>query len=258
MEALERAKRAARGITREFCVTKPSDITLDAFAAWKRVFAREDKLTGCDARLLMNQKANTGLATINSDIPEAGRKRFALAHEIGHFELHRNIKRHWQCTEVDFLKWYKSTEEEPEANAFAAELLMPEEIFISVSRGMSPGFNAIRQLADAFNTTLTASAIRYAEIGNHPCALFSSKDGKISWFRVSPDFPYKVATPKSLIEEASCAGAFFANKSLPDRPQIVPDYCWLDFTGPAGRIKVFEELIPMRRYGIALSLVWTL
>ncbi len=254
---IERAKRAARDIIREFCVTKASDIALEEFAICKMLFPQERQLEGCDARLLINLQEGTGFATINANIPEPGRKRFALAHEIGHFSLHRNINRHWKCTEFDFLKWYQSSEAEPEANAFAAQLLMPEDIFRKISQGKPPGFNSVQQIADEFNTTLTAAAIRYVEIGNHPCALFSSKDGKISWFRVSPDFPHKVATPKSKVLEESCAWAFFVNKPVPVGPQSVPDYSWLDFTGAAGKIKLFEEVIPMRGYGIALSLVWT-
>lgn len=62
--------------------------------------------------------------TLRSEDPPA-RKRFTVAHEIGHLMLH-NIGVAYRDES------YTGTPQEVEANQFAAELLMPDELFDSV------------------------------------------------------------------------------------------------------------------------------
>ena len=49
-------------------------------------YVRERQLEGCEAKLV--RKGSMGIICVNETIPEEGRKRFAIAHEIGHFILH--------------------------------------------------------------------------------------------------------------------------------------------------------------------------
>ena len=64
------------------------------------------------------------------------RQRFAITHEIGHFVLHKKQASEKIFVDKDFLvkyrnsKSYSSSEhrDEQAANAFAAELLMPENL----------------------------------------------------------------------------------------------------------------------------------
>ncbi len=62
------------------------------------------------------------------------RRRFTIAHELGHFSLHRGIKMH---VDRDFrVNWRDDDSskavdpEEMEANRFAAELLMPTQLLV--------------------------------------------------------------------------------------------------------------------------------
>ncbi len=59
------------------------------------------------------------------------RKRFTLAHEIGHYFLHQAIlKKEWvyiDTRESMMFRWGVYSQEEQEANMFAAEYLMPED-----------------------------------------------------------------------------------------------------------------------------------
>jgi Zn-dependent peptidase ImmA (M78 family) len=62
------------------------------------------------------------------------RRRFTLAHEIGHFCMHRSGDEHCfvdnkKTMNRDQSYWDRS---ESEANSFAAELLMPEHLIVSV------------------------------------------------------------------------------------------------------------------------------
>lgn len=252
------AIRTAQAITKEFYINDPSHIELELICVTRGVWPEQSSLQGCDARLLLDLRRSRGIATVSSQIPEPGRKRFALAHELGHFELHRRRKQAWACTGDDFLKWYLSNDAEPEANAFAAELLMPQEVFQKHCVGMKSGFRSVSELTEVFKTSLTSTAIRYTEIGNFPCALISSHDGKISWFRASHDFRFRIRSVSSKLDPYSCAGDyFFKGTTLPDRPERVDAFCWLENSGPSDRTILYEEAIAMPKYGTVLSLIWS-
>lgn len=68
-----------------------------------------------------------------------GRKRFTIGHELGHWELHRTGQQSLFCrtASIDDKESAEATTRpaipvtEEEANAFAAALLMPAELFIS-------------------------------------------------------------------------------------------------------------------------------
>lgn len=88
---------------------------------------------------------------INKDY-SSERRRFTLAHELGHFILHPNQKK----LRVDIYDYSKDSQEsidETEANYFAASLLMPKEEFyrmLNVSEG------DIKLTAKYFGVSLSA------------------------------------------------------------------------------------------------------
>lgn len=60
------------------------------------------------------------------------RKKFTLAHELGHYVLHHDNKKMYRVDEVDYSKDDEETKKETEANYFAASLLVPEEKLKSI------------------------------------------------------------------------------------------------------------------------------
>ncbi|MCG3657930.1 ImmA/IrrE family metallo-endopeptidase [Aliarcobacter butzleri] len=79
------------------------------------------------------------------------RKLFSIAHEIGHWMLHSKDKRRPRNTSNN------NIDEEQEANAFAAELLMPYD---EVRNLIMLGYN-IENLANHFNVSLVFASNRY-------------------------------------------------------------------------------------------------
>ena len=85
------------------------------------------------------------------------RLRFTLAHELGHLVMHS----------------VPSPNMEKEANEFASELLMPEKLFLKESSGKPFTPLLIKQLAERFKTSLTATIFRYLQFDLHPiCLIF--------------------------------------------------------------------------------------
>jgi hypothetical protein len=89
---------------------------------------------------------------------ESGRRRFTIAHEIGHFVLHEERRRPGSDGAVD----EAGGAEEREADTFAAELLMPEHLVREAVREHGP--DATR-LADRFEVGRKAMQTRLRELG---------------------------------------------------------------------------------------------
>ena len=75
------------------------------------------------------------------------RKKFTLAHELGHHFLHKGQK--YRIDDLDYSRDDKDTQEESQANYFAASLLVPKELLL---KKIQEGFNLI-QLAEYFGVS---------------------------------------------------------------------------------------------------------
>lgn len=89
------------------------------------------------------------------------RQRFTLAHELGHFVLHRNSYASFNCdkesiyTGADTLKQI-----EREADEFASNLLMPGDLLRQRITGKRIDFHLLGELAKEFGVSLEAMCIR--------------------------------------------------------------------------------------------------
>ena len=244
----------ANQIISDLHITEPSQINLEEIAMERGALIEEDTIKGSAAHLL--SKGSSGIITVNSGIKEPGKKRFAAAHELGHFELHRAQEQLSICTDESFLEWYDKTSIEPEANTFAAELLMPTEIFEKYCQETAPNYDEISLIAEKFRTTLTATSIRYVDVGPHPCVLFASQDGIIKWFHSRSDFPYYVVKRGTKLSKFSCANDYFTEGTVPPKPEEVRGDAWIQDVRAGVNIVLYEHARALPRYNMVLSLLW--
>lgn len=245
--------RAAQLLAR-YSLTAPSDIILEDLAFALGVVVMEGRLDSADARLIrMGEK---GLIRVKEDIPEPGRKRFAIAHELGHWLLHRAISQVLSCTSEDMVARYRASAPEIEANSFAAELLMPEQLYRKKVGSSDPSAELLRDLASYFMTTLTATAVRFVEVADGQCALVVTEDGKVRWWRASERFDGFWLDVGAEVSLASVAGSYFAGEPLAAETVNVDGFEWLG--GRAARLapELYEVAIPLGRYGQVISLLW--
>lgn len=118
----------------------------------------DDRLSGMVAKrgdlrtILVNQ----------SDAPF--RKRFTIAHELGHHFLHLMEDGEFYDSEVDLFRETgspKSKQVEVQANQFAAALLMPKDLVREALKHTS----GVANLARVFNVSEEAMGIRLAQLG---------------------------------------------------------------------------------------------
>lgn len=161
----------------------------------KAVGIKEIKATNTPAYeglLITDTAKSKGIILYNSKSP-ATRKRFTVAHELGHFLLPFHDK-NAQCASSD-LKATKSNasnqNKEAEANRFAIELLAPQQQIKTILKPHRyPDIEQILDLHKRFKISKEAAARRYIDCTDHSVAIIFGKEKAIRYVIKSEDFPY--------------------------------------------------------------------
>jgi IrrE N-terminal-like domain len=169
------------------------------------VMVKGESLDNFDGALLHGAKG-WGIV-YNNAITSAGRINFTLAHEFGHYLLHRiAFPDGLQCGQQDMVRWDSAYRQiESQANDFAATLLMPLDDFRKQidARG-KPNLDDIGACAERYGVSLIAAALRWLEYTERRAVLVVSRDGFILWSRSS--------------DRALRTGAFFRTANVPPVP----------------------------------------
>ncbi len=141
---------------------------------------------GCDGCILV--QGDEGGILVNAAIDHAGRKRFTIAHELGHFDLHKRSLVFRQETLKDIES--SSSGMEAEANAFASTLLMPTRLMKPEFTSKKPSFWVIDEIAERYKVSITAAALRLVQLSDFGCAVLYSSADRVLWSAKSDYFPY--------------------------------------------------------------------
>lgn len=82
-------KRKARELLYEIGIDSALELPIELIVSGRGAMLRFALLKNCDGRIAMGE--NRSLITINQELNNEGRRRFTIAHELGHHELHRKI-----------------------------------------------------------------------------------------------------------------------------------------------------------------------
>lgn len=134
------------------------------------------------------QSARGRLAiVVNKHVRHTERRRFTVAHELGHicFPQHQDLT-HW-CAAGDMESYRANQRFEQQANDFAAELLLPTRTLIERLNRETPSMWLFQQMANEFGMSLTATAGRVVTHAPHEwSALILSTPTHILWTLTSP------------------------------------------------------------------------
>jgi Zn-dependent peptidase ImmA (M78 family) len=133
----------------------------------------------------------TGVILCAASLPSQ-RRRFAVAHQLGHFLL-KSQRGDRQCSHRDLAENRRDTphrKEEMQANRFAAGLLMPKPLFAPFVESLGkPTVAHLPAIAAAYDVTLEAATSRYVDLTQAMCAFLFIKDGAMRYARLSRSFP---------------------------------------------------------------------
>lgn len=247
----------ARQILSAFGIDDPSQTSLEDIIIYHDGIVREIPLTNCEGRMVM--KNGKSIVSLNADIEYPQKKRFVLAHELGHILLHGGKDATFSDDYLT-LEAYKHGTQEKEANDFATELLMPEELFQNACYKQKFGAELLRKLSDKFNTSITSTVYRYIDLGSHPICVFYSKDRKIQYWRKSEQFRYWISDRTKLnVPGGSVAEEFYSKDRIytkKDSNQIITKSTWFELREYDSDTPMFEFCVITRRFNTVLSVVW--
>lgn len=113
-------------LLRSLGIDSAADIELETIAWSCGLVVQYAPLNGCDARIV--GKGDRGVLTVNSAQSPA-RRRFSLAHELGHWQLHRGRLMLCRAEEIEG-SISEARGLEMDADRYAAALLMPRYLFL--------------------------------------------------------------------------------------------------------------------------------
>lgn len=242
-----------------------TDLEMDLFVSGLDAMLIEEDLTNCDGKIIFGH--NKAVIKVNSSIQFAERKRFVTAHEIGHLIMHKNM----QLPDDTFSnfniiagmeKALKNGRQELEANEFASELLMPEELFLKEAKGKRFSPLLIKQLAERFKTSLTATVFRYLQFNLHPICLVFIENGNVRYWKKSDDLKVWLGDYTRLAPPSDSVAAEYIQKDysfvykLEEKAQTISKSTWFNLGKYDEDTEFYEYCIPTKKYKIILSIIW--
>lgn len=255
---------AANRVIDELAIQSPQDLQeLELIAFARGALVRYASLDGSEARIAMI--GGKAVITVSSHIAQLQRRRFSIAHELGHLEMHARQASMIVCIDDDLAEWNlggKEKDLEVQANQFAASLLMPGQFISPRIEDREPSITDIAQLAEEFDTSLTATAIRYCQLSREPVAIVFSQAGFVKWYwpsqyfqELKEDLQIYIETRVGLSPDSHAARVMNNPKSEPVS-KLVPASAWLTSEKLVTGAKISEQCILMPSYEAVLSLLW--
>ncbi len=232
------AGACAEALVAELGITSPQDLDVEAIAFDSNVEVVYEAMTGCEASLVGYR--DRAIATINPS-GVRGRERFSVAHELGHWHLHRG--RSFQCRVDDpSANLLSDRVYEKEADSFAAHLLLPNLLFKpAIAQFKYPTFQQLTQIAGEFETSIMTTALRLSSINIVPVIVACySRDGK-RWSLPTADIPNRWFLKNKLDDDSFTYDLLNSGKacgSLSKQPADV----WFD-NSDAEKYEVQEQCI---------------
>jgi IrrE N-terminal-like domain len=209
---LKMARQAAEGYLR---ANGHDALPIDPFAIAAKhdieVKAKPDTAVGVSGMLLRHGD-NFGILYATHTGSE-GFERFSVGHELGHYFLDGHIdhvlpKNGIHTSHGGFVS---ADPYELEADHYSAGLLMPGSLFEKALNKRKPGLESVEFLASLCKTSLTATAIRCAELSDHAITVIISTGNvidfcilseamkslpQLSWLRKGSPVPKGTATAR--------------------------------------------------------------
>lgn len=249
--------QAAKNVLEKLGISNPAQTDIEDLIVFYDGIVKHKLLGSCDGRMVM--KNGRSIVTLNSNIEFLQKKRFVLAHELGHIICHAG-KDATFSDDYYTLEAYKHGPQEKEANDFASELLMPSELFMKDCQGQKFSSSLLRSLAEKYNTSLTATVYRYVDLGPHPICVFYSKGGIVQYWKKSQNFNFWLKDRNRLrVPEESVAQEFYLKGkiySIIDSDQTIFRSTWCELGKYDIDTQMFEFCIVTQRYNTVLSVIW--
>lgn len=224
MSGLSQAER----LLHDLGIRAPGEIDLEAIAFSQGALVKFRPMDRCEATIVGN--ARHAIIAVNSESIHT-RKRFSLAHEIGHWHLHRN--RLLLCTDKQIGRFAGSAlDPERQADDFASDLILPGYLFDPLVRRMrSLTIQTLDELAGTFDASRTATLMKAVRANRFPVAMVrDGLDGR-RWFWKSEAVSPRWRLRTDLDAESFAFGMLHKGDTESSHPRMVGADAWFEFPG---------------------------
>jgi len=254
---MSRGARIADQLREEFFLEEKLPFSvLENICLAHNAYVKSATIDGAQGRILFSKNSDHSVITLNDRITYGPKRKFVLAHELGHRLMHFQLM-NFICNESDLKNWANTNGNyryEKEANEFAAALLMPREAFQADINSSSLNKELIKEVADKFGTSLTSACIHYTKYGNQPCYLIYSQNGTIQWVCKSEDIYWGYIEKGDRPPSGSSPRRFFEDSDKTGR-DICSVYDW--FTDyQEEEFSLYEESMYSESYSSVLTFLW--
>jgi hypothetical protein len=227
----------AERILHSLGITEPGEIDLEAIGFHLGIVRIKYRpLDGCEARIAGS--GDRAIITVDDKQPRR-RQRFSIGHEIGHWHHHRG--RTLFCEADHFSDHRHGQGMEQTANRFASNLLLPGYLLGPFARNYPHlTVKAVREVADVFDASLSATAIRLVEYGHSPCMLVCHGMSGRKWFIRSPGVPDRWFPQDTLHPDGYAIDLLQGARTEQPSPRKIGADAWFD-RREAGRFEVQEQ-----------------
>lgn len=233
-----------------------------SIAERKRITVAARPLSGCSG-CLMRQGDSFGIL-YSSNLPNEGMINFTIAHELGHYFLDGHAEAlfpNGDGLHRSSGAFRSADAREREADHFAVGLLMPEPVFIKASRRAGEGLRAIESLAEACGTSMTATAIRFANLAEEPVAVVVATGKQLDFcFMSEPlrrirgiEWPRKGSTVPNGTVTAKLAAR---PDHVASSQRLAGECSFADWIDGAPDCNCTEEVVGLGRFGQTLTVIW--
>jgi uncharacterized protein DUF955 len=218
-------------------ITHPDQIDLEAIAWEHGAAVKYRPLDRCEARIVGTQ--TRAVITVNSRaIPT--RRRFSLAHEIGHWHHHRG--QILFCGSADIENPARGPlDPETQADEFASDLLLPDFMFRPrVMTFKRLNLSVAREVAAEFNVSVTATLLKFVESDSFPIVVVCHNKQRRRWFRSAKMVPRWWFPREDLDTESIAFEMLFGAAAEISYARKIGAEAWFEFRG-VDRYEIQEQ-----------------
>ncbi|MBL9045515.1 MAG: ImmA/IrrE family metallo-endopeptidase [Myxococcales bacterium] len=247
-----RGERAARQLLADLKINHPVEVDIDTLAYMRGALVRDIPMNGAQGRSC--RIGARAIISVNEQVTYVPRRRYVVAHELGHLEIHRDKNQLSLCAEASISERYDQGTER-EANAFASALLMPKALWDKRVDVKTPSLDVVSNLSREFQVSFTAAAIRFVKLCPERCAAVFSQDNRVVWAALGTDFGYSIRRDDQL-STYTLASDFFKKGSVAERMETISAQGWLESRRVGRDHDLKEQCRVISSIAATLSLLW--
>ena len=264
MKTNSKGKNKAKVVLDEIGFDEITELTNSDLVSGFGILFISEPLKNADGKIIRG-KTKT-IIKVNSLIPYPERIRYVVAHELGHYFLHDKLEIHTDNSRT--LNWFKVEDQakrglqEYEANDFASELLMPENVFRKFIENNSFSPSLIKIISNRFQTSLTSVIYRLITLDVFPLLVVFISDGVVRYWRKSNDLKgwvkdiTKLSPPEDSVAKEYIDVNYDFIYSGDEKAQEITRSTWFKLYENQEDSEFLEYCIPTKQYKTIISIIW--